>query len=229
MFTLKSFYKSREWETFREIVISKRINNRGEIICGHCGKPIYKKYDCILHHKKELNELNVNDFNISLNEENIELLHFDCHNEIHNRFGYNKQEVYIVWGSPCSGKNTWVQSVAKKDDLVIDMDRIYNMINPINPKYIKPQTLSQVAFKVRESLLECVRDRIGKWHTAYIITTECLPTQLDRMSEVYGAKLIHIDTPKEQCLSNLYNDKERMLNVKEHEGFINKFFENLVK
>lgn len=203
---LRSFYRSKEWLTFRDVVIAKRLNERGEIICEHCGRPIRRKYDCIIHHKIELNESNVHDLNISLNESNVLVLHFDCHNEIHNRFGSGKQEVYIVYGSPCSGKNSWVNSVARKDDLVVDMDALYNAVNPINGLYNKPERLYSVVKTLYDKLLDNIFMRYGKWQNAYIITTECLPAQLDRMSDKYGAKLVHIDTDKLTCISNLTKD-----------------------
>ena len=102
MFTLQTFYRSKEWENLLEQLKLERVNSDGQIICEHCGKPITLKYDCIGHHKIELNDLNVNDYNISLNPDNIMLIHFKCHNKIHERFNGFKQQVYIVYGSPCS-------------------------------------------------------------------------------------------------------------------------------
>ena len=55
MFTLNNFYKSKEWESLLEQLKLERVNSEGEIVCEHCHKPIVKKYDCIGHHKIELN------------------------------------------------------------------------------------------------------------------------------------------------------------------------------
>jgi hypothetical protein len=224
---LFEFRRSDEWNKFRTSLINKRIASspRGELICDHCGKPIFRKYDCILHHKIELTEANVHDTSISLNESNIMVVHFDCHNEIHNRFGKGKRKVYIVHGAPCAGKNTFVSSVCKRDDLVIDMDMIYKMINTHNDMYDKPDRLKTVAFKVRETLLNCVRDRIGFWQNAYIITTEGLESQLNRMATMYGAELIHIDTDKETCIANLMADESKKFFRAEWMGYINHYFD----
>jgi hypothetical protein len=222
---VQSFYKSKEWLTFREILISKRLNERGEIICEHCGKPIYKKYDCIVHHKIELTDANVNDLNISLNPDNCMLIHFDCHNEIHSRFGSDKQEVYIVYGSPCSGKSAWVNSVVKRNDIVADMNDLYKAINPTNNLYDKPERLYKVVKSLYDKMLDDIFMRYGYWQNAYIITTECLPTQLNRMAEKYNAKLIHIDTDKKTCVSNLMKDKERSLYKEKWMKFIYQYWE----
>ena len=56
------------------------------IICAQFANGITKKYDCIGHHEHELTEDNVNDVMISLNPENIKLIHFKCHNKVHERW-----------------------------------------------------------------------------------------------------------------------------------------------
>ena len=226
MFKLNTFYQSKEWINFREIIISKRIkeNPRSEIICEHCNKPIYAKFDCIAHHKEELTPVNVNDLNISLNENNIALVHHKCHDEIHSRFGSEKREVYVVWGSPCAGKRDYVMSLVGRNDIVIDMDLIYNMINPYNGMYNKPNRLYLVAKTIYDKLLEDVFNRTGQWHKAYIITCECLETQLNRMAEKYGARLIHIDTDKEECILNLLKDELKYNYTHDWMKYINEYW-----
>ena len=56
MFTLSTFYRSKEWERFMRFLKEEREDENGFVICEHCGKPIVKKYDCIGHHKEELTE-----------------------------------------------------------------------------------------------------------------------------------------------------------------------------
>ena len=48
MFTLNNFYKSKEWEQFRKIVIAERTDAEGFVYCELCGKPILKPYDLIV-------------------------------------------------------------------------------------------------------------------------------------------------------------------------------------
>ena len=218
---LESFYKSKEWTSFRKLVIEKRTTSNGYVICDLCGKPILKKYDLILHHKQELSESNVGNYNISLNEDNIEILHFKCHNERHCRFteghasSYNiKKKVFIIYGSPCAGKTTWVHSVATKDDLVVDLDSIWQMIS-INNRYDKPTTLKSVVFEMRDKMYDIIKYRSGKWHNAYIITGGALKGDRDRLIQRVGAdECILIDTDVTECLKRLYmrtdfNDKQK--------------------
>jgi 5-methylcytosine-specific restriction endonuclease McrA len=75
------FYKSVPWQVAREIKIREA---RGKCErCGALGEEV--------HHKKLLTVHNVMDPNISLNQENLELLCKKCHNAEHKRFSKSQQ------------------------------------------------------------------------------------------------------------------------------------------
>lgn len=219
---LKDFYRTDEWEKLIEVLKLERANEDGELICEHCGQPISRKYDCIGHHVIELTLDNVNDINISLNPDNIQLIHFRCHNQKHRRFGFNQKKVYLVYGSPLSGKSTWVKENATKDDIILDIDNIYQMIS-INKKYEKPKTLNSNVFGIRDCILDMIKTRRGKWADAYVIGG--YPSSLDRMRlcETLGAEEIHIDTTKEECLRRLQDDPDR--DKVEWEKYINDYWD----
>lgn len=206
MFTLSNFYKSKEWTDLLEQLKLERVEANGDLLCEHCHKPIVKKYDCIGHHVKELTEANVNNYNVSLNPDNIILIHFKCHNEIHERFGYEPQKkVYIVYGSPCSGKSTWVQENATKDDLVLDIDKIWECVS-VCDKLHKPNRLKANVFGVRDTLLDQIRTRTGQWKKAFIVGGYPLLMDRQRLAERLGAELIFIEATKDLCLSRAAND-----------------------
>ena len=48
---LYEFYRSKEWESFRKVVIAERVKEDGFVYDEVTGKPIVKAYDIILHHK----------------------------------------------------------------------------------------------------------------------------------------------------------------------------------
>ena len=56
MFTLFTFYRSDEWQRFRDTIIAERTQEDGYIYDEVTVKPILKDYDLILHHKIELTE-----------------------------------------------------------------------------------------------------------------------------------------------------------------------------
>ena len=207
MFTLSNFYKSKEWESFRRVVIESKMTADGFLYCDHCGKPIVKKYDIIVHHKDELTEANVNDYNISLNPRNMAVVHFRCHNEIHKRFGFGSggykpqpKKVYLVHGAPCAGKTTWVHENATENDIIVDMDSIWQMISN-NERYVKPDRLKGTVFDVRDSLYDIIKYRKGKWQNAFVISASPRIGDRERLKARIGAdELIHIDTDKDTCI-----------------------------
>lgn len=199
---LSNFYQSDEWIALRLGVINERLNDEGFVICEYCGKPIVRAYDIIAHHKEELTEENVNDANISLNPENIMLVHHRCHNYIHNKLGYSSKKIYLVYGAPLSGKTSYVKSVREPGDLIIDMDNIWQCVSDCD-RYIKPARLNAVVFKVRDTMLDAVRYRLGKWNNAYIIGGYPLISERERLIREFGAEAIYIECSMDECMRRL--------------------------
>lgn len=202
---LQAFYKSAKWEDLVDRLRLERMGEDGTLVCEHCGRPIICKYDCIGHHLTELTDSNVDDYNISLNPSNIALVHFRCHNEIHKRFGYSVREpqrVYIVYGSPCSGKAEWVADVAEPGDIVLNIDRLWAAIRADKcGQFEKPSELKQNVFALRDALLDMIRVRRGRWLNAYIIGGYPLQAERERLAETVNAdKIIFIDTPQDVCM-----------------------------
>ena len=219
--TGNGFYQSKEWRHLLRVVKQERMNENGDIICECCGKPITNAYDCIGHHTIELDESNVNDASISLNPDLIQLVHHACHNRIHNKFRLERQ-VFLVYGSPLSGKSTWVRKNMNSGDLVIDIDSIWQCVSGLS-RYEKPERLKQCVFSVRDKMLECVKYRIGKWNNAYIMGGYPFSGERERMIRTYGAREIFIDTSKEECLERLKKCQDGR-NEKEWEEYIEQWW-----
>ena len=200
--SLSDFYRSKEWKEFRQVIIAQRTRADGFVYDEITGKPIVKAYDIILHHKIELTLDNVNDANITLNPDNIQVVSFRTHNDIHARFGTWKREVYLVYGCPLAGKKTFVKERAGIHDLIIDTDMIYAAISN-NPMYIKSNRLWDCKEAVQEALFDCIKRKRGKWVNAYIIGG--FPFELERRNICveYGAKEVYIDCTKEEALARL--------------------------
>lgn len=196
-------------------------------VCAKCGG-VFDISELRPHHKVELTLDNIDDVNVTLNPDNIEVLCRDCHNAAHKRFGYavGAKHVYLVYGSPCAGKTTYVNSVATRNDLIVDLDKIHRAIC-ICGLYDKPDATKRVAFNVRDYLLDEVRTATPrrKWQDAYIIGT--YPDRIDRDMFVqdYGAELVHIDTSKEECIKRAYQDIERSSIRDAVIGWINAYWE----
>ena len=205
---LSSFYRSKEWENLSKLIRLQRVDSNGDLRCEDCGRVIINKYEAICHHVEELNAVNVLDAKVALNPDNIRVLCRDCHNKAHQRFGHNKtsagggyvrqpKRVYIVHGSPCAGKDRYVDEVAGDNDLIVSIDRLYDALGVGRSQAVMPNVM-----KVYRSLIDDVKTRNGRWYNAYIVRT--LPLKIDRdliLREVGGGELIHIDTPAKDCFA----------------------------
>lgn len=222
--TLEAFYKGNEWREFCDTLALERLNEKGELICVHCGRPIVKKYDRIGHHSKiHLTLENVNDATISLNPDNVDFVHFRCHNDIHNRFGKWTRHIYLVYGCPLAGKKTYVQERAGIHDLIIDVDKIYACISN-NPPYIKSGRLYDCMDAVKQALFDCIKYKRGKWINAFIIGGYPFKGERERISAEYGAEEIYIDCDKETALSRLEAVQDGR-DIKEWSKYIDTWFD----
>lgn len=208
--SLYDFYRGKDWENLLQVLRNDagRMDAKGNIICAHCGKPIVNKYDCIGHHTIELTEENYTDYMISLNPDLIVLVHHKCHNIIHNKLSYSQRQVFIVYGSPLSGKSSWVAENMVEGDLIIDLDNIWQCVSGMD-RYTKPNRLKSVVFAVRDNLMESVKYRRGKWLNAYIIGGYPYKGERDRLVDMLGAREVFIDTPKEECINRLLSCEDR--------------------
>lgn len=224
--TFTDFYRQKRWRELRRVLMHERSGADG-LICEHCGKPILKDYDAILHHKIELTPQNVNDDSIAYNPDNLIFVHAKCHNEIHNRFGGRvktwQRKVYYVYGAPCSGKSTFVQNNMQLGDLVLDIDRLWSALSG-QPDYIKPNELKAVVFNARNAILDSVKTRAGNWQTAWIIEGGALLGDRMRRIETLGAESIYIDTSRDECIQRLVADDSRAAVQSQWIDYINDWF-----
>jgi len=220
---LQNFYASDPWIKFRFNLIVERGSK-----CERCKEIIANTSEIIGHHKIELTPENVHDYSISLNPKLVELLCFDCHQKEHNRFGYQAaKEVFIVYGSPFSGKKTFVRSQIRRGDLVVDMDQLYAAVTML-PFFDKPDNLLSNVRGIYNLLLDNIKTRYGKWNNAWIIGGYADRYKRERLTEDLGAELVFCDVSKEECLRRLALDEDRQYRQDEWRGYIEKWFDEYV-
>lgn len=230
---LKKFYNSDEWKIFRQQIILGRRKN-GVVVCENCGKMIVISKHMQVHHIIELTEDNYKDANISLNPENVKVWCHICHNKHHKRFcggGHKRREksVYIVYGPPMSGKTSYVIEHMERGDLVVDMDKIYAAVSLMSP-YDKPDNLKYNVFSIRNHMIDNIKTRYGGFRTAWIIGGYANKFEREKLASDLGAKLILINTTREECIDRLdMSDDYRQENKSEWVEYINKWFDNFVE
>lgn len=124
----------------------------------------------------------------------------------------------MIYGSPCSGKSTFLSSVVQRGDLIVDVDRIRQCVSGQETHIITP-ALNTVVFGIRNYLMDCVKYRTGKWTRAYIIGGFPLISERERIINETGARDIYIEATKEECLERLHASPD-FRNISEWEKYI---------
>ena len=223
MLTLSNFYKSRQWQNFRERVIFNRTREDGLVYCELCGKPIVNKI--VAHHIDELTEYNVNDPDISLNEDNISLLHIDCHNKLHDRFQTNKKELILVYGPPIAILS-YIEEVVGINDFIISLDYIYKSLNPQCYLYPHSKAIVSLAFEIRKQMLEIAKYRTGKWNKCYIVGGYESRNERERLKKEFAIDdEVFIDITKEEAyeIAKQYNVQPQ------YYKYIDEWYEKIVR
>jgi adenylate kinase family enzyme len=213
------FYTSRTWRAFRELVI---IENGG--VCNRCHKVFTDTSQLEVHHIKHLKGNDYDDYNKTLNKENVEVICHQCHNEEHGRFITHK-EVILVYGPPLSGKSTYVKENKGYSDIVVDLDKLQEAIT-LMPTYQEVPAVKRNLFSVRDLLLDHIKTRYGKWKTAWIIGG--YPNTFDRdriINDLQVDAAILMETTQEECLNRLENVNDYRKQYKtEWQEYISRWF-----
>ena len=108
--------------------------------------------------------------------------------------------VYLIIGSPCSGKSTYIKEHMKRGDLVCDVDLIYGAISGQLPHDAELYT-HEVACDLFRHLIDIIRDRKGGWKDAYVVsianTDEKVQKEKDRIN---ADEVIYMNTSYEVCM-----------------------------
>lgn len=212
------FYNSKAWKDLRG-----RLIVAANYTCQKCGKNlILNPARLIGHHKIQLDPQNIRDVNIALNPQNIEIICKECHDEEHKRYRFSGlHNVYLVYGAPCSGKSTWVNQIAERGDLIMDLDAIYCAISGC-AMHDHPNNLNKTAYAVRDTILEQVRMRAGAWHDAYIMGGYPRKLQREGLAGRLGAELVYIETTPEEAKARAVASRGGLAG--EWCGYIDKWF-----
>ena len=80
------------------------------------------------------------------------------------------------------GKSTWVNNIATSDDLIVDIDKIWECISFCD-KYNKPNKLQQNVFEIRNNLIEQIKMRLGNWQNSFVLGNYPMIQEIQRISE----------------------------------------------
>lgn len=231
----KKLYASKAWRQCRDAYVAYRHG-----ICERCGAPGVE-----VHHKRYLTPANIDDAEIVFGWDNLELLCRDCHIAEHEkkknlrrstakesdmRYTFDasgqpvpRGQVKIVWGSPASGKSTFVREHMQHMDIVIDLDAILLCFTGLKNMTDDPAKITDYlpfVLDVREAVYRLIaRDMPKGISTAWIIAG--LPRRADRatlFARFPNAQFVHMDCTCEQAIARSEADaskpnKERMRKI----------------
>ena len=221
---IKAFYNTKAWIDCRAAYFTLMYG-----LCELCERPGEE-----VHHKIFLTPENINDTNISLNQENLQLLCKRCHNAIHDK-AYamhrmnlqknpmtsnglcwdehgnlvEKKNVFIVWGAPASGKTTYVREHRGKYDIVVDLDYLAAALSMRDDVQDKNSDAFFLALDARNFVYDLIAERKYNFDAVWIVTMLPERDKRIRLQQKLRAELIHIDTPKPECLFRVKIDESR--------------------
>lgn len=239
----KAFYKSKAWLKCREAYIADRILIDGGI-CEICREKPGEE----LHHDKEIEVTNIDNYDITLNPNNLKWVCKDCHFAVHkqrimegferkkikpvltdgiwfdDKGEVHQQERFIVYGAPASGKSTYVRKHKVKGDLILDLDLIKQAISMCD-KTSAPDNLINIVLAIRDTVYGLIENSAVDSKHIWIIGA--LPNKKERtdLAQRLNAQLIFINAEYNECLARANSDTERKDKVKQ-EWLIKKWFES---
>ena len=236
----RSFYDSQAWRKTREAYLQSK-----HYICEDCGGAA-----SVVHHIAYIKPWNVNDPNITLNWDNLKAVCIDCHAKEHsqdlkqrsggarlNGIAFDEEgnvikqsNVFLLCGSPASGKTTYVTEHKSSRDLVIDLDYICAALaGEAGTIHVDRKPVLSVALEVRELLYQIVAERRGKWERAFVITTIADVREMQAVADELRAEIVLMKATLPECLERIKNDPSRANNKVLHAKLATEWFEKYNK
>lgn len=117
-----------------------------------------------------------------------------------------ENKIYLILGSSCSGKSTYVRSNADSNDLIFDFDTIHQAIS-INRSHIHLDHIKNYVFEIRRAIYSKLKD--DKNIRAWIINSTPYKENRQKIVDELGAEIIYLKRSKDKCLEIAKNERPK--------------------
>ena len=130
-----------------------------------------------------------------------------------------ERNIKIITGSPCSGKNTYVEKHKRKGDIVWDFDKVHTALTG-EASHNHIENVRKYIFSMRDTFYKDIKKE--KNIRVWIINSSPLKEVRQKLAEELGAEIIFIKRSKNECLKVAQNERPS-----QWENYINSYFERL--
>lgn len=117
--------------------------------------------------------------------------------------------VFVINGPPGAGKTTWALQKMTPGDMLIDLDYLCAALGGTNDLYNDHAPVLGPALAMQETLYQAIEQRKGEWQSAYVVTASADKNAVAALAHRLGAQLVMLDTPLDECIVRINNDKRR--------------------
>ena len=114
------------------------------------------------------------------------------------------KEIYLILGSSCSGKSSYVRSNADSNDLIFDFDTIHQAIS-INRSHVHLKHIKDYVFEIRKAIYSKLKE--DKNIRAWIINSTPYKENRQKIVDELGAEIIYLKRSKDKCLEIAKNER----------------------
>ena len=140
-----------------------------------------------------------------------------------------KGRVIVVWGSPASGKSTYVAKHMRHMDIRVDLDEIFKCFAGITTRDTDTElTKDYLPFilAAQEAVYKLIEANTGGFATAWIITSQPIKSKREELIKRFNAEEVHIQTTVDEALARMEADSKRE-NKEQQRKVIMRYFERL--
>lgn len=203
------FKYDKKWKRKAEV-----IKKRDGYICQICKRQGKIVDGTLVHHIYPTDRFP----QLGMDSDNLITICKDCHERLHDRktgqltaegqalkkWKGQTVKVINVHGAPCSGKTTYVESIAGRNDIIYDYDKLAKAMT-VNDMHDNNPALIDLLLQYRALLLHELASN-NSFDNAFIISVYPIDLQ-----DFYNAEYYHIDTKKEICLQRAKTEKTKQL------------------